>query len=125
MLDFLDKLYLLKTATRQKLLYSKPLLYLIISIRYFNRSRQSCNNITLFKHLRAIKHSSSLTTVRNNAKVLIDVGYIIGSQARNPTYHITEAGKQALSEFNQAINNAQYKYRQKDRIVKKIVPKLF
>ena len=110
-LDYVDK-YLFYRAVfiqREDILTDSKCFYVLTIIRRLNSLKISCSIISIFIQLKFLKRQLNTTHIADSLRLLLSSGYIRRSAGRGTVIYITESGKKALIEINEAMIKADYK----------------
>lgn len=117
--DNVDKYLLVRRIqlNRTDVLQNVRCFYVIAVLRHV---KKGYNMRGIFFELRKIKHTTSYNLIISSLSLLIAAGYV-RQNSRGSLYYITETGIQALKDFNNSIEAADYVNYNKKAPVSKIV----
>jgi hypothetical protein len=118
--DNVDKYILFRRIlkNRKDVLQDVHCLYILTVLRQLNKGS---NPLSIDFVLRRINRTTSKNIIHASLYSLIDSNYVRQSSGKGSLYYITQEGLQALKDFNDAIECADYvNYNKKPPISKKV-----
>lgn len=119
-LDHVDKYLLFRRVqiNMDDILKDVHTLYVLTILRHVNKG---CSSLGISFHLRKIRRATAINIIHSCLYSLITAGYASRSSGKGSLYYITEQGRQALKDFSDAIECADYvNYNKKAPISKKV-----